>query len=569
MRDKNDLRRILSRIDGRGYPAYKDIRGEYDFGEFVLHIDHVQGDPFAAPSRFRVTIDKSVAGFPAWADSSRSRRIAFGDFLARAFGSAVDEVAKGRRGSGKSGLIEIDRPRQQVLDRTAAIAYDKEIEARFLVGLPAAGRRVLAREAETMLFHEIPSIVDRALTARHADLARLKDHVECAEDQDSLRDRLNDLGLVAFVANGSVLPRRSGVDDRPMSNGHVVEFKSPPSLEVSVELPNCGTITGMGVPQGITLVVGGGFHGKSTLLNALSLGVYNHVPGDGRDLVASVSGTVKIRAEDGRRIEKVDISPFLSNLPFGRDTHAFSTDDASGSTSQAANIMETLELGATCLLMDEDTCATNFMIRDHRMQELVAKDKEPITCFLDKANYLYRELGVSVVLVVGGSGDYFDIADLVIAMEEYVPKDVTAEAQRIVGKYQAERAAEGGETFGRVTNRKPVASSIDPSRGRRDVKIDVKGMRTILFGRQTIDLSAIEQLVSSSQTRAIGDAILYARERYMDGSLTLRSILDRVEADFKTEGLDVLSRRKLGSYAAARRFEIGAAINRLRTLRVK
>jgi len=324
----------------------------------------------------------------------------------------------------------------------------------------------------------------------------------------------------------------------------------------------------MGIPKGVTLIVGGGYHGKSTLLRALELGVCNHIPGDGRELVVANPHTVKIRAEDGRRIEKVDISPFIANLPFGRDTEAFSTDDASGSTSQAANIIESLELGAQVLLIDEDTSATNFMIRDHRMQELVSKDKEPITPFIDKVRQLYRDHGVSTILVIGGSGDYFDVADCVICMVEYKPYDLTEQARAIAEKYRAERRPEGGEHFGAITQRVPLARSFDPSRGRREVKISTKGLQSIVFGTHTIDLGAVEQLVDASQTRAIGDAIYYAT-KYMDGKKRLRQIVDAVVEDMMDKGLDVLGPRPVGDYAAFRALELGAAINRLRTLSVE
>ena len=178
-----------------------------------------------------------------------------------------------------------------------------------------------------------------------------------------------------------LLPRRSGVDDRPLEGGGVVPFRSPESLRVVLQAPNAGSVPGMGVPVGVTLVVGGGFHGKSTLLRALEAGVYNHRPGDGRERVVSDPDTVKVRAEDGRAVAGVDISAFIDGLPLGQDTHHFTTPNASGSTSQAATIVEALESGAHALLVDEDTSATNFMLRDRRMQSLVPKDAEPITPF--------------------------------------------------------------------------------------------------------------------------------------------------------------------------------------------
>jgi len=568
MRSKEDLRRTLQRIDGRGYKAYKDIEGQYDFGPYRLAIDHTQGDPFAAPSRVRVLVPLRETGFAPDLWSRKPREVAFRDYLARAFHQAIRRHVKGRRGSGKSGLVEIDRGGQEILERTSVLIRDGWLEVRFVVGLPAAGRTVLGREAQAIFFEEIPRVVGRALFPRSLDERALRRHVEVAEDQEALRDMLRELKLVAFVAEGAVLPRRSGVDDRPLTQG-VVPVEVPFELEVTVELPNRGPVRGMGIPEGVTLIVGGGFHGKSTLLKALERGVYNHIPGDGREYVVTDHGAVKIRAEDGRYIEQVDISPFIAGLPFGKDTCSFSTENASGSTSQAANIMEALEVGARVLLIDEDTSATNFMIRDERMQALVAKEKEPITPFVDKVRKLYTDLGVSTVLVMGGSGDYFEVASTVIMMDNYRPRCVTERAKEIARRYTSRRRDEGGETFGRVTPRAPLPESFDPSRGRREVKIEAKGLHHILYGTTSIDLSALEQLVDQSQTRALGAMIHRYATRYADGNRTLREGLELLMKEVEEGGLDCLLPHKVGNLAMPRVFELAGAINRMRTLKVR
>ena len=569
MHTEQDLQNLLRRIDGRGYKAYKDLQGNYRFSDFSLHIDYVQGDPFASPSRMRIQISQTLSQFPEAFFRNPPRKIALEDYLTRQFGQNIRRIAKGQRGSGKSGRIQIQPCGQEILDRSAVFITQERIEVRFTVGLPAAGRRVLSREASLMFFQEIPEIVQRSLYSSRQDHKAIAQQVECAEDQDALRAQLQRRKLAAFVANGSILPRSSGIDDRPLQESrteHVVPFQSPAGLEVTLDLPNQGTVQGMGIPEGITLIAGGGFHGKSTLLNALERGVYNHIPGDGREGVSTDPTACKIRSEDGRCIEKVDITPFISNLPFGRDTAQFSTENASGSTSQAANIMEALEMGSKLLLIDEDTSATNFMIRDERMQELVAKEKEPITPFVDKVRQLYREYGVSAILVMGGSGDYFDVADTVIMMDAYTPHDVSARAHEIVQKHRTKRIEEGGESFGRIGERRPKAKSFDASRGKREVKIDIKGLHTILYGASTLNLSGLEQLVDSSQTRAIGDIILYYSRKYAGREQSLREGLERVFDDLKQHGFDLLSSRKLGSYAMPRMFEVAAAINRLRTL---
>ncbi len=569
MATEQDLRRTLLRIDGKGYKAYQDLRGHYELPGFTLFVDHVQGDPFAPPSRLRVRVPQERAGFSPELFANKSREVALRDFLTRAFDRWARKLSS-RRGTGKSGLLAVDPCYQQILEKSSVIVTDGWVEARFVVGLPAAGRRVLGREALALLTEALPQIVERTLCYQNLDAEALRKHLEAAEDADAAREQLASLGLIAFVVDGAVLPRRSGVDDRPLplSEG-AIPFRAPDSLRVELKLPNRGRVTGMGIPEGVTLIVGGGYHGKSTLLRALERGIYNHIPGDGRELVVTNPDAVKIRAEDGRRVEKVNISPFIRDLPGGRSTRAFSTENASGSTSQAANIMEALEAGAKALLIDEDTSATNFLIRDRRMQALIAKEHEPITPLLDKIRSLYRDLGVSTVLVMGGSGDYFDVADTVIAMIDFLPQDVTPKAKEIARTHHTGRRPEGGERFGEVTPRAPLPESLDPSRGRRDVKLRVRDVDEFLFGTEEVDLSAVEQIVHPSQVRAIAEAMVYAKRRYMDGRRTLREILDLVMRDLSAQGLDVLTRSPRGDLARFRRHELAAAINRLRTLEVR
>ncbi len=585
MPSADELRRTLSRIDGRGYKAYRDLRGQFEFedsGALTLYVDHVQGDPFAAPSRLRARIPMQRAALPDALFENPVRRMALADLLARRARHEIARQGGGRRGSGKSGLVAVDAGGQEVLERSAVVIDPDWVELRLQAGLPAAGRRVLGRQAEALLCGDLPRLAERALCARHLSRAELDRFVECVENQEHIRARLDALGLVAFVADGCILPRESGASDRPLRAEAAIPFESPASLRVEVPLAHPvegpggtrSSLSGLGIPKGITLVVGGGYHGKSTLLRALERGVYPHVPGDGREGVVAAPGLVKIRAEDGRRVEQVDIGGFISDLPGGRSTRAFSSDDASGSTSQAANIVEALEAGATGLLLDEDTSATNFMVRDARMQELVHREHEPITPFLDRVREIFEREGVSTVLVMGGCGDYFDVADTVLRMRDYRPHDATREARAIAARHASERRAETRAPLARVTARVPLAESFDPSRGRREVKIDAKGRDAILFGSDLIDLRGVEQLVDWSQTRAIGSAIHLASERFMDGRATLREVLDALDRLLDAEGLDVLDPfhrpgHHPGNFARPRRFEIAAAINRSRTVRMR
>ncbi len=566
MLDHETLAAKLLQLDGSSYNAYKEIKGSYSFPDFTLIIEHVQGDPFASPSKLIVRVPQSVAQFPAHLYQSQSRNVALRDYLTRQFDLVAQQLSS-YRGTGKSGLISIVRVGQEILDRTSAFIDNQEIEIRFLVGLPARGRTVLGRQAAEMLSQDIPAIVEQALKYASLNAEQIQQHVETAEDADCLRQQLTDKGLVAFIANGAILPRRSGVDYRPLLDA-VIAFQSPQSLEVELTCPNQGRVKGMGIPQGITLIVGGGYHGKSTLLRAIELGVYNHIPRDGRELVITNPTAVKIRAENGRSIAGVDISPFINQLPQGRSTRNFSTTNASGSTSQAANIIEALEAGAKVLLIDEDTAATNFMIRDRRMQQLIAKEKEPITPFIDKVRQLNSDYGVSTILVMGGSGDYFDVADTVIAMENFQPQDVTSQAKVIAQENLNQRVSEGGQNFGEITPRIPSSESIDPSRGRRAVKLRVRDVDEVAFGTEVIDLAAVEQIVETGQLRAIASAIVYAKANYLDRKKTIPEILDIVIADISSQGLDILTEFPQGDLALFRRFELAAVLNRLPTLSV-
>lgn len=563
------LRQRLRSIDQKGYKAYKTIEGTYSFPLFTLTIDHVQGDPFAEPSKVRVIVPRAkTIVAPEWTNT-KPRRIRCEDVLARRVHRELRQWPLRARGSGKSGLVLIDAPEQKVLERTAVQVTDETVTVCLSVGLPANGRRILAKEAEAIFFEQIPSVIERAVYGLREEDIRAA--VELADQQHAIRRYLREHGLVAFVANGAVLPRESGVSDKPLQRG-AVPFQSPPELEIAIPVPHrAEPIKGMGIRKGITLIVGGGYHGKSTLLQALEHGVYDHVAGDGREFVITDSGAVKIRAEDGRSVASVDISPLIGTLPYGKETKQFSTENASGSTSQAASMIEMIEAGASAFLIDEDTSATNLLVRDARMQALVAKDAEPITPYIDKARQLFRDYGISTVLVVGGLGDYLDIADCVIKMEQYVPFDVTAEAKQIALQMPSGRKAEGGESFGCIHERIPLPGSLNSQKGKKE-KAVARGRHVIQYGQTDLLLYALEQLVDDSQTRAIAAALLYMeRKGWFDGKKTVRQLLDAIEEQWDRQGLGSVSFRKghPGELARPRRFELAAALNRLRTLRCR
>ncbi|WP_010272860.1 ABC-ATPase domain-containing protein [Paenibacillus senegalensis] len=568
-RDIRLLEKELLSIDRKGYKAYKAIAGSYTGDGFELFIDHVQSDPFASPSKIRVVWpSRKIALQQEWL-AEAWRHTALEDFLARQVNASLRREGSTRAsGSGKSGQIYLDAPGQEVLPRTAVRVTPEYIDVRLSAGLPADGRTVKGRQAIELLCSRIPQLVSRALS--HFEEKELIRHLQIADQQQAIRDYLRTHHLVAFIANDSILPRQSGISSLPLQESTTVPFQSPDELERAIPVPHRQEpIRGMAIPEGITLIVGGGYHGKSTLLQAIERGVYNHVAGDGREFVLTENSAGKIRAEDGRSIQKVNISPFISNLPFGRSTTAFSSEDASGSTSQAANIMEALEAGSRLLLMDEDTSANNFMVRDRKMQQLVHKDKEPITPFVDRVRELYAEHGVSTIVVLGGSGDYFAVADRVLMMDNYRAVEVTEEAKRIAEAGE-ERQKEGGGRFGPLMERIPLPGSFSFERKGRD-KVDAKGLKQVLAGNQSLDLNYLEQLVDPSQTRALA-AMLKAVREHTDGKRTLARIIQLVFAQIEQDGLDGLGEypgQHPGDLALPRRQELAAAINRLRSLKVR
>ena len=622
MKQSADLKRLLTSIDHKSYPAYKDVRGAYDFNTYILSIDHVQGDPFASPSKVSVQVRHAKAGFPAELFDTPWKKTALEDYLLRCFSREIGRLSFKAKGSGKSGLIATSRPGQEVLSRTACEIGRNEITARFEVGFPAFGRTINSGELIRIFFDFLPGCVENVFFYRRQNTAEIKKRITLADDQQFIRNELKRLDLVSFVADGSILPRETGVSDRPMKGS--VAFHSPDSLRITLNLPGHGPISGMAIHRGITLIVGGGYHGKSTLLKALESGVYNHIPGDGREYVITDETAVKLRAEDGR-INHVDISLFIRDLPNKKDTTCFSTADASGSTSQAAAVIESIEAGTRAFLIDEDTSATNFMLRDDLMQRIVSRDKEPITPFIERARDLYKQAGISTVLVAGSSGAYFFIADTIIQMDAYRPFDITEMVKnaceqevskpaiqapgfklptagrklaaggtgRAVGamalNFGDSRAEAGGESqeegensgrSGRFGNRGGSAS--DAGRfergrgGRREadrnsdrntrIKVRVHDKHSFQVAKEPVDLRFVEQLADSEQTAALAQMVRYCLEKGLLERCTVQETVATLLKAYEADGLSVFSDASYAAMGLAmpRVQEIYACLNRFR-----
>ena len=565
MKTSEDLKQILERIDHRGYPAYKDTRGAYQFGTYILGIDHVQGDPFAAPSRLHIQVAERAARIPGNLYDSKCKKMAVADYLLRNFAKQLERYSFQAHGSGKSGIIQVTRCGQEVLERTACEIEEKtgNIIVRFEVGFPARGRTIQTGELIKILYQYLPACVEKALYYKNMDQNAVKRAAELSVDQEYIREQLKKEGLIAFVADGSILPRESGVSQRPMKDA--VPFVSPDSMKVTMKLPYKGVLTGMGIRKGITLVVGGGYHGKSTLLKALESGVYPHIAGDGREYVVTDDTAMKIRAEDGRSIRHTDISMFINDLPNGKDTYAFDTEDASGSTSQAANVIESMEAGTQVFLIDEDTSATNFMVRDELMQQVIHRDMEPITPFIERVRDLYQEYGISTVLVAGSSGAYFQIADQIIQMDKYVPREITELAKKAASDYPALKFPEEKPeqpSFDRKVRKNPGIRQ----KGR--VKLKTMGRDTVMIGHETIDLRYVEQLVDSEQLNTLGQIVRFLEEEIFDGRKTLGQAIEQVENILDKKGLAGVCEGNTvpGNLARPRIQEIYACMNRYRKL---
>lgn len=569
MKMAEELQRELRSINRKSYPAYKGLKGAYQFPDYQLFIEHVQGDPFAAPSALRIFVPHSKAKFPERYYWDKCSKVALQDALLRRFAEISAKFCYQAKGSGKSGVIQVSHCGQEVLERTACEITKEGIHIRFFVGFPANGRTINSVELEKILFVYLPKCVEMSLYHRKVPERETEQVICLKEDQRVIREELKKRGLIAFVANGSILPRQSGNSDLPMKDA--VPFQSPKSMEITIQLRHRGSITGMGIRKGITLIAGGGYHGKSTLLEALEKGVYDHIAGDGREFVITDDTAWKLRAEDGRKIKDVDISLFINHLPNGRNTRRFSTLDASGSTSQAANIIEAIEAKSQVLLIDEDTSATNFMVRDELMQRVIQKDKEPITPFLERARDLYEKAGISTILVVGSCGSYFYIADQIIQMDNYCPVDITEKTRKLLKEYKKPDCEAKGFALPSEKRIISFGSSVVRRKNYRGTgmveeheKLKVMGRESLMLGKEQLDLRYLEQLADREQTQTLGYLLKYAKEQYSGKTTDLTALMESLIRKLEKEGIGSVSGQKEipAGMAMPRRQEIYACFNR-------
>ena len=602
----NELTSHLHAIDGRSYAAYKAIVGRYrsPLG-WVLYIDRIQPDPYAPPTAIRVVLplaltgaDARLTGFTprltgadtrptgtnetlteanetltdaaAHLTASPTRAVALRDYLAR----TLRELLKGQ-------AISIAPAGQEILERSSVNLHETwqddfstpafntpgpYLELRLRWSLPAFGREIAGRQAARNLNLDLARAV-AGLDLRESELgAEAWKHCQVAEDHAALQEILVERGWVAFLADGANLARRSGVSQLPLEGG--VPLTAPETLAQTVQLPHAGVVRGTAIPAGVTVIAGGGYHGKSTLLNAIARGIYPHIPGDGRELVATVPEAMAVRAADGRAVTGVDLRPFISHLP-GRDADPaqFTTANASGSTSQAASIMESLELwgqpAQAALLLDEDTCATNLLIRDQRMRALVSSEREPITPLVDRIRALHRERGISTLIVMGGSGDYLDVADQVLIMDSYRLVDATAQARQVCDSQpRVDTSLPDFPLPAQRLPQRPEAKRRGPSRTR------ALGTQRLVLDRHEVDVADVSGLVDEGQALAVAWALRALLERHFDGRTSLSQALAQVAKRLDDVGLDALGEAHPAFLVRPRLVDVGAAVNRLRSLQV-
>lgn len=566
MKKAEELRKELLALDHKSYGAYKSLAGEYQFAGYVLCIDKVQGDPFAAPSRLRVCVPRAAHDFSEDLYDEPCTKIALEDLMLRKWNRYIGKQNQ-KAGSGNSGRLGVCHCGQEIIQRQAVVFSEKEVCGYFLVGFPARGRSILARELEKILFEMVPDMIKEIFYASSYKEKELRENRELAKDQHFIREELKKRNLVAFLGNGSILPRESGVSQRPLKDA--IPFESPKSMEVTLQLPFGGEKKGMGIPKGVTVIVGGGYHGKSTLLEAIQLGVYNHIKGDGREYVITDDQAVKIRAEDGRSICKTNIQLFIDDLPNNKDTVEFCTENASGSTSQAGNMMEAIEAGTNCFLIDEDTSATNFMVRDAIMQKIVTKEKEPITPFISWVRALYEEKGISTIIVVGSSAAYLEVADQIIQLDRYMVKNIKEEAKAVLAQYPS-MCTEKRHNVPEFSGRR-VVKKVDMSYKGRDMKIKASGRDTIVLNKENIDVRYLEQLIDSGQTIAIGYMLKYCMEQMVNERSSMGEIVDALYHKIEKNGMHVFVPRgySAGFPVMPRKYEVMAAWNRFRKLAIK
>lgn len=517
-------------LAGKNYGLYKSLADKpWDFGDFSLEFLHVQGDPFAPASRVMIKANLQMLGYPSEWGGSFERRLALSDFLLRRMSAVVKEKYPDR-----DAAVVFDVAGPEMLVRNSLWIDNGELRAVLQVRLPGDGRKIQSEAAAEILTMVLPDLVSASLynegsRCEGGVLPELTAHYNVLADRAEVLKELDARGLAAFVPDGAVLPRASGISEDPLEGA--IPFEAPAEMAVTLNV-NGREVRGMGIPKGVTVITGGAFHGKSTLLQALTRSVYPHVPGDGREGIVIDESALRVGVEDGRSVRGTDLSQFVRDLPGGVSTREFTTASASGSTSEAANLLEAMEAGSKTYLIDEDSSAVNFLIRDARVRKLLGDDREPLIPLTDRIRDIcypqcHSERSVaesrnlvatrSFILVAGACGDYLELADNIIVMANY-----KAECAKFKGASEAAAAPASSETsatrlppFVAPACRnfaeyiKPIQNSIRPTSAvERQVKVKLSGDTLLQMGFLVADTSRLVTLADKQQRLGAGFMLL-------------------------------------------------------------
>ena len=552
---QKDLEKQLTQINKKGYKTYQQLKNIYQYPTYTLHLDYIQKDPYAKPSKAHITIKQDTHKIPEKLYNTPPRKTALETIITQKF---HQETLKHKY--NHKAKITIPHNNQEILIRNNIEITKEKLTIYFNIGLPANGRRINSQEAQKLLNSILPQIIKNTCNYQKYDKEYLLKTVITNEDATYIRNNLKQKKIVTFIANNSILPRKTGNNDKPLKTAK--PFKTPETLKQEYITNNNTKIIGMGIPEGITIIIGGGYHGKTTLLESIQNGVYNHIYQDGREYTITDKTATKIKAENGRNIEKVNINSFISNTPNNINTKQFTTNNASGSTSQATNLIEAIEAGSKLILIDEDTSATNFMIQDPLMQEIITTQKEPITPLTDQIQNIKKQ-NISIIIVTGGTSQYLKYADTIIQMDNYQAQDITQKVKKILTKKK--QNYKPIEKKLEYTTRKPAKNCINPYKGRKKVTKN-KELNTILFGTEIIDIKDIEQLICHDQAQTISIILDYIT-KYIDSKTSIKEIILQVDKDIQEKGLNILSKNN-HSLVYVRPIDIAAAINRIRSLKI-
>lgn len=559
MKDKLEFYNILKEIDGRESGELNRLLGDYDFNRYIVKISQVAHGADEIHQPFVVRVTHAVAGFPESLLASPIRRTALEDFLTRKLSSAIESQATFDSSGIARRRIILPRPGQKILPRSTIHIADEFTDIRLSMLIPMQRGRIDGTALQTVFFDDLPMIVQESLLYCNMDSVEVGTFVGLMEDADQIRQSLSQRGLIGFIGSGSMLDRAPGTDEPAYDSERRISVDQ--SMQVTFDTPHQGGITGVGITTGVTLILGDMFSGRIELMEALASGIYNHIPGDGREYIVTMPDTVYIASEPGRSTQRVDLSCFL-------DESDYSSESAGACHSQAASLIEALEVGARVLLIDEADSCPGFLGGDHRIQAFLGSDSQHVT-LASRVKQLTQELGVSTI--VGGHtavASFIPVADCILCIKDGAISDITTEAKRAFASMAAEEAPAYDFTQLIETARWIIPSSIDASMGRLDGVVHVEDSGTIHFGRYTIRLGITHQVADIQQTLTLGLIIEYARQRYLDKPRPLRELLDLVERDLSTEGLEQITREVRGDLARPRRYEIAAALNRLPSLRV-